>query len=40
MKLCQKHLTHYKKEGIVFLLQIITMDETWVRDVELKLKSQ
>ncbi len=28
MELCQKHLIYYEKEGIVFLQQIITIDET------------
>ncbi len=29
MELCQKHQTYDKKEGIVFLQRIITIDETW-----------
>ncbi len=28
------------KEGIVFLQRVITIDETWMRDFELELKSQ
>ncbi len=30
MELCQKHLTHYEKEGIAFLQRIIATNETWV----------
>ncbi len=40
MILCQKHLTHYEKEGIAFLQRIIAIHETWVRDFKHKLKSQ
>ncbi len=40
MELCQKHLTHYEKEGIVFLQWTIAIDETWVRNFEPELKSQ
>ncbi len=40
MKLCQKHLTRYKKKGVAFLQQKITIDETWMRDFEPELKSQ
>ncbi len=32
MDLCQTHMTRYKKGGIAFLPQMITTDETWVRD--------
>ncbi len=32
IELCQKHLTHYEKEGITFLQWIISIDETWVYD--------
>ncbi len=39
MKLCQKHLTYYKKEGIVYLQWIIVIDETWVRDFKPESKS-
>ncbi len=40
MELCQKHLTRYKKEGIGFLQQTITINETWVCDFETEFKSQ
>ncbi len=40
MERCQKYLTRYKKEGIVFLQRIIASDETWVSDFETRLKSQ
>ncbi len=40
IELCQKHLTHYEKEGIVFLQRVIAIDETCVRDFERELKSQ
>ncbi len=33
-------LTYYKKEGIVFLQRIITIDETWVRNFKPELKSR
>ncbi len=40
MELCQKHWTRYKKERIAFLQRIIAIDESWVRDFELELKSR
>ncbi len=40
IELCQKHLTHPEKKGIVFLQQIITIDETWVCDFEPEWKPQ
>ncbi len=39
-ELCQNSLIRYKKEDIAFLQRIIVIDETWVCDFELELKSQ
>ncbi len=39
-ELCQKQLTRYKKEEIVFLQRIIAINETLVHDFKPELKSQ
>ncbi len=40
MCILQELLMCYANEGELFLQQIITMDETWICDFELELKSQ
>ncbi len=40
MRISQELLTSYANEGESFLQRTIMMDETWIRDFELELKSR